>query len=66
LEKGTIRLTYDDGKEEVLHAGEVFYMPPGHIAVVQKDAKLIDFSPQHEFKTVVNHIEAKVAAMQKQ
>ncbi len=66
LEKGTIRMKYDDGKEEILNAGEVFYMPPGHIAAVEKDAKLIDFSPQQEFKAVVNHIEAKVAAMQKQ
>lgn len=66
LQKGAIRLKYDDGKEEVLSAGEVFYMPPGHTAMVEKNAKLIDFSPQQEFKAVVNHIEAKVAEMQEQ
>ncbi|MGB5821243.1 MAG: hypothetical protein WBG90_17290 [Saonia sp.] len=66
LEKGAIRMKYDDGKEEVLKAGEVFYMPPGHTGVVEKDVRLIDFSPQQEFKEVVHHIEEKVAAMQKQ
>lgn len=66
LEKGTIRMKYDDGKEETLNSGEVFYMPPGHTAVVEKNAKLIEFSPQAEFKEVVEHIEKKVAAMQNQ
>jgi len=36
---------YDDGTEEILTAGEVFYMPPGHTGIVKKDMKIIDFSP---------------------
>lgn len=60
--EGALRLKYDNGKEEVLKAGDVFYMPPGHTAVVEKNLKLIDFSPQEEFKEVVDHIEKKIAA----
>jgi len=59
--KGKLRLTYDDGREEVLEEGDVFYMPPGHVAFVEEDLKLMDFSPQEEFGKVVEHIDQKIA-----
>ena len=31
--EGAIRITYADGRDEVLRAGEIFYLPPGHAAV---------------------------------
>ena len=34
---GEILMKYDDGTEETLSAGDVFYMPPGHTAIVKKD-----------------------------
>ena len=40
---GSLRLKYDDGSSEVLTAGDVFYMPPGHTAIVEKDLKMIRF-----------------------
>ncbi len=63
--KGALRLQYDDGKVEVLKAGDVFYMPPGHVANVEEDLKLMDFSPQKEFKKMVVHIEKKIAESSK-
>lgn len=59
--KGSMRLKYDDGKEVVLNAGEVFYMPPGHKGIVVEDLKLLDFSPEKEMKMLISHIEKKMA-----
>mgnify|MGYP001166014486 CR=1 FL=1 len=59
--KGSLRLKYDDGKEVVLNAGDVFYMPPGHTAAVVEDLKILDFSPEKEMKGLIHHIEKKIA-----
>jgi ribosomal protein L16 Arg81 hydroxylase len=52
---------YDNGKEEVLQAGDIFYLPPGHTGIVQENLKLIDFSPTKEFNEVMEHIGKKMA-----
>lgn len=52
---------YDNGTEERLTTGDVFYLPPGHTAIVEKDLKLIDFNPTKEFSEVMNHIAKKMA-----
>jgi hypothetical protein len=59
--EGIIKMIYDDGTEETLTAGDVFYMPPGHTAIVEKDLKLLDFSPEDELKEVTDHIAKKMA-----
>ncbi|HJS53167.1 MAG TPA: hypothetical protein VJ765_01450 [Chitinophagaceae bacterium] len=59
--KGSLKLKYDDGKEVVLKAGEVFYMAPGHKASVLEDLKLMDFSPEKEMKELIRHVEKKIA-----
>ena len=59
--EGAIRLIYDDGTEEVTRAGEVFYWPAGHTAIVEEDVKIIDFSPEKEFGEVMEHIFKKMA-----
>lgn len=64
LLQGVLRLQYDDGREVVLKAGDVFYMSPGHKARVEEDIKIIDFSPDREFNDLVAHLEKKAAEMQ--
>ena len=59
--EGTLLVKYDNGTEEKLAAGDVFYLPPGHTATVEKDLKLIDFSPEKEFKEVMDHIAKKMS-----
>jgi len=59
--EGSIKMIYDDGTEEMLNAGDVFYMPPGHTAIVEKDLKLLDFSPEDKLKEVTDHIAKKMA-----
>ena len=61
--EGSIRMKYDDGKEEVLSAGDVFYLPPGHTAIVEEDYKFIEFSPEKELGEVMEHIGKKMAEM---
>lgn len=59
--EGELRLTYDDGTSETLSTGDVFYMPPGHTGIVEKDLKLLDFSPEKEMNEVMSHIAKKMA-----
>ena len=63
--EGEILMKYDDGKEERLTNGDVFYMQPGHTAIVERDAKLIDFSPEKELNEVMEHIAKKMAEFSK-
>ena len=63
--EGAILIKNDDGTEEKLDAGDVFYLPPGHTAIVEKDLKMIDFSPEEELKIVMDHIEKKMAEFSK-
>ena len=58
---GELLMKYDDGSEEILKAGDVFYMQPGHTALVKKDMKIIDFSPTEELNEVMAHIAKKMA-----
>ena len=61
--QGVMRMIYDDGTEEVITAGDVFYLPPGHTAIVEEDTKLIDFNPTKEFGEVMDHIAKKMAEL---
>jgi len=59
--EGELLVKYDNGTEETLTAGEVFYLPPGHTAIVTKDLKFLDFSPEKELNEVMSHIAQKMA-----
>jgi len=59
--EGELLVKYDNGEEEKLTAGEVFYLPEGHTGIVEKDLKMIEFSPEKEFKEVMAHIAEKIA-----
>jgi hypothetical protein len=60
LLEGAVRIKYLDGKEDIVKAGEVFYWPAPHTAVVEKNAKFIDFSPEAEFSLLMDHIAANM------
>jgi Cupin domain len=46
---GQITITYGD-REEVIGAGEAFYMPPGHVPAVVAGTEFLQFSPNSELK----------------
>ncbi len=50
---GRMRLKYAD-HDEVVNAGEAFYMQPGHIPVTETDCELVWFSPKGETKKVMD------------
>ena len=62
--QGSIRVIYDDGTEETVKGGDVFYWPAGHTVIVEEDVKIIDFSPEKEFNEVMAHIGKKMEEMQ--
>jgi len=51
--KGEATMRYEDGTEEVLRAGDVFYFPKGHTMIIDKDApvacEIIEFSNAADF-----------------
>jgi uncharacterized cupin superfamily protein len=58
--EGAMLVKYDNGQEEKLQAGDVFYLPPGHTGIVLENIKLLDFNPSKEFNEVMDHIGRKM------
>ena len=52
--KGRIRVTFAD-RQEVLQAGDLFYLPPGHSPMVEEDVEFVEFSRPAEFQPVLDH-----------
>ncbi len=61
--EGAIHVRYDDGKEEVCRAGEMFYWPAGHTVRVEEDTSFVEFSPKGKLKEVYNHIGKKLESV---
>ncbi len=43
--KGAFHVRYKDGTEEVVRAGDLFYLPPPHTFWIDEDTEMIMFSP---------------------
>lgn len=54
--KGAIHMRYKDGHEEIAGAGDLWHMPPGHTAWCREDSEFVEFSPEHEFEILLNHL----------
>tara|TARA_R110000868_G_scaffold410646_2_gene699358 strand:+ start:2272 stop:2646 length:375 start_codon:yes stop_codon:yes gene_type:complete len=61
--EGMFRFIYEDGRQESFDAGDVFYAPPCHTAIVDKDLKFIDFSPTKELNEVMTNVGKVMAEM---
>ncbi|CAN0587205.1 unnamed protein product, partial [Ectocarpus sp. 12 AP-2014] len=55
--KGSIHVTYADGSQETVQAGEVYYWPPGHTVRVDEDYEALEFSPSGPMGELMNHLE---------
>jgi hypothetical protein len=60
---GTLTVTYAD-REEVYHAGDAYYMSPGHVPAAATGSEFIQFSPTDELATTLNAMQANMQAMQ--
>ena len=49
--KGRVTFRFDD-HEEVVEAGDAFYLPPGHIPIVEAGTEYVQFSPSEVFHRV--------------
>ena len=56
--KGRVIVRYADDREEILEAGDAFYMAPGHAPEAEEGTELIQFSPTEQLAEV----EAAIAA----
>jgi hypothetical protein len=63
--EGRMTVRYAD-HEEVVSAGDVFYMAPGHVPEYEPGTRLIQFSPTEEMKVVDETIMRNQRALQGQ
>lgn len=63
--KGSMRVKYEDN-EEVINAGDAYYLPPGHLAIVEAGSEMVEFSPKEEYQKVHEAVERNLALMQKE
>ena len=47
--KGRLRVKYAD-HDEVISAGDVYYLAPGHIPVVEETLEVVEFSPLADYE----------------
>ena len=60
--KGRIRIRYAD-REEVLSAGDVYYLAAGHLPLFEEDSEVIEFSPRGEYQKTMEVAERNLATM---
>ena len=49
--KGQLTIRYGD-REEVIGAGEAYYMPPGHVPAAAMGSEFVQFSPADQLQAV--------------
>jgi hypothetical protein len=57
---GTVHVRYVDGSQENVHAGQMFYWPPGHTVWTEEGFESIQFSPQAEMEHTLDHVRTKL------
>lgn len=54
--EGALHVRYSDSSEEVIRAGQLYFLPPGHTAWVDEDIDLVEFSPSEEHDALLRHL----------
>jgi len=60
--RGRMTFRFAD-REEVVEAGDAFYLPPGHVPIAEAGTEYVQFSPAEELKVVGETLEANMRAM---
>ncbi len=58
--EGRIRVSYEDGSEEAVGSGEIYYWPSGHTIVVEEAVTMVEFSPRDQMSQVLAHVVGKL------
>ena len=61
--KGSMLVKYKDC-EEVINAGDAYYLPPWHIAIVEANSEMVEFSPKDDYQKVNEVVERNFAKKQ--
>ncbi len=61
--KGRMRIRYPD-REEVIEAGDTYYMAPGHLPLFEEDTEVVEFSPKGEYQRTLEVVARNMAAME--
>jgi hypothetical protein len=60
--KGRFRVTYTDGAEEVVEAGQAYYLPPGHNVDFEEDSEIVELSPVAARQATMAHVASRLEA----
>ncbi len=60
---GKARVKYAD-REEIINAGDVYYLAPGHIVICEEAGELVEFSPKGEYQKTMEVAMRNYQAMQ--
>jgi hypothetical protein len=63
VRKGKLKVTYGDGTEEIINAGEAYYMRPGHVGESLEETETVEFSPTAEWERTMEQIGKNIEAM---
>ena len=58
---GRARVIYAD-REEVLEAGDAYYLEPGHNLVVEESGEVVEFSPAGEYQKTMQAVAENMQA----
>jgi ribosomal protein L16 Arg81 hydroxylase len=62
VKKGRVTYRFAD-HDEVCEAGDAFYLPPGHIPIVEAGTEIVQFSPTKEIREVAEVMGANMQKM---
>jgi len=54
LESGEMGVKMKDGTTKTIKAGESYFVPPGHLPVMEKDAVMIEFSQDETYTSMID------------
>ena len=60
---GRMKIRHPD-HEEVIEAGDIYYIEPGHIPLFEEDTEVVEFSPKGEYQKTMEVVRRNMAAMQ--
>jgi hypothetical protein len=61
--KGRVRIKREGG-DEVLRAGDVYYLEPGHVPVFEEDTEVLELSSKAEYEQTIEVAARNIAALQ--
>lgn len=64
IRKGGMTVRYRDRPDDVVTAGQVFHMTPGHVPTYEVGTELVQFSPTTELKATDEAIRRNLARLQ--